>query len=532
MARPRRRGPRGAVRRRVRGPPPAVRVLAPRRVVHGRGPGAAAFAAGPRGRARLPHLLRPARSPGPRALHPVRAADDRARSTTPRARCWSSWRGSIAGSSPTTRCLPSSATPSWPPRTRTSSPTPAWNTGRCRGWCTRRRCARWPRGGRAALDFRLRFPQGGSTLTQQLVRGYFLRDRSSRENGTALFRTTATRGSSPRPWASPTTNKLLRKMEEMRLALWLEEEMRRRYGSREQAKREIFARVGQLQLPRQRPLRLRRRLRVLLRQAPVELHAAGCGEGGVAGGDHQGAPGLRAGARRPAAPAPPQRDPGPDGAQRLHPREPRQALPGRAGPPVGRPAARSRPTPPPRSSTVFDELKQHGAGRFGVEDLFQGRISVHSTVDERVQTIVNEALENGLALYEKRHPGAKGLIQGSVVVLRNADAAILAEAGGRQVYKDRRTRLLRLQPRHRLAAAAGLGLEAAGLPGRVPPGPEPRHHGARRAHRGADGGRSPGEVDHATTTTSSRARSRCARRWPSPATRWRCGSPARSAWTG
>src|SRR5207249_4396783 len=79
--------------------------------------------------------------------------------------------------------------------------------------------------------------------------------------------------------------------------------------------------------------------------------------------------------------------------------------------------------------TVFDELRQHGAGRFGVEDLFQGRILVHVTVDPRVQTIVNEALETGLALYERRHPQAKGLIQGSVVVLRNADAAILAEAG-------------------------------------------------------------------------------------------------------
>ena len=34
-----------------------------------------------------------------------------------------------------------------------------------------------------------------------------------------------------------------------------------------------------------------------------------------------------------------------------------------------------------------------------------------------------------------------------------------------------------------------------------------------------------------TTTTSSRARSRCARPWPSRATRWPCGSRARSAWT-
>ena len=55
---------------------------------------------------------------------------------------------------------------------------------------------------------------------------------------------------------------------------------------------------------------------------------------------------------------------------------------------------------------------------------------MRSTVDQRVQRIVNEALENGLALYEKRHPRARGLTQGSVVVLANADAGILAEAGG------------------------------------------------------------------------------------------------------
>jgi len=89
---------------------------------------------------------------------------------------------------------------------------------------------------------------------------------------------------------------------------------------------------------------------------------------------------------------------------------------------------------------VFDELKRHGGARFSAEDLVQGRISVHSTVDERIQTVVNEALETGLGLYEQRHPRAKGLIQGSVVVLRNADGAILAEAGGRQVYQDRYTR--------------------------------------------------------------------------------------------
>src|SRR4029450_1210857 len=95
---------------------------------------------------------------------------------------------------------------------------------------------------------------------------------------------------------------------------------------------------------------------------------------------------------------------------------------------------------PAATRTVLDELRQHGAGRFGVEDLLQGRISVHATVDQRVQTIVNEALETGLAFYEKRDPQAEGPLQGSVVVLRNGDSAILAEAGGRHFYKNRRVR--------------------------------------------------------------------------------------------
>jgi len=45
---------------------------------------------------------------------------------------------------------------------------------------------------------------------------------------------------------------------------------------------------------------------------------------------------------------------------------------------------------PAAIDTVFDELRRHGAGRFGVEDLFQGRILVHATVDQRVQTIVTK----------------------------------------------------------------------------------------------------------------------------------------------
>lgn len=124
---------------------------------------------------------------------------------------------------------------------------------------------------------------------------------------------------------------------------------------------------------------------------------------------------------------------------------------------------------------VLDELAEQGGDRFDVEDLFEGRISVHSTVDARVQAIVNEVLEHGLARYEKRHPKEKGVIQGSVVVLGNADAAILAESGGRLVYEDHHARYsdynayraiasgVLAEPRviDRVTDAAGVGLYEA-----------------------------------------------------------------------
>jgi len=288
--------------------------------------------------------------------------------------------------------------------------------------------------------FRLHLPQGGSTLTQQLVRGYFLRDRWSRENSATLFRDNLTWRLFSAGVGARTTNKLFRKLEEVRLALWLEEEMRRRFGSREQAKREIFARSA-------------------------SFNYLGNGRYGFAAGseyyfdkplssytmEDAGKAALLAG----IAKAPRDYLPVPGNARPLRRRNEILALMARNGYIPANLAKRLQAEPvrvakvtnnpvktqaPAAIDTVFDELRRHGAGRFGVEDLFQGRILVHATVDQRVQTIVNEALETGLALYEKRHPQAKGLIQGSVVVLRNADAAILAEAGGRNFYENRYAR--------------------------------------------------------------------------------------------
>lgn len=285
-------------------------------------------------------------------------------------------------------------------------------------------------------NLRLRLPQGGSTLTQQLVRGYFLMDRTSQERGEARFDS----GWPPHLLSAvlgiPTTNKLLRKLEEVRIALWLEREMERRFGSAVTAKREIFARYcsfiylgnGRYGFAAASEYYFDRALSSYTRQDAGEAALlAGIGK------------------------SPRDYAPGGGGSEPLRRRNEILTLMVRNGYIPEDVALRARAEPvqvaspgqvktfaPAAIKTVLDEVRRHGGARFRVEDLFLGRISVHSTVDVRVQTIVNEALERGLGLYEKRYPNALGVIQGSVVVLRNRDAAILAEAGGREVYQDRR----------------------------------------------------------------------------------------------
>lgn len=281
----------------------------------------------------------------------------------------------------------------------------------------------------------LRLPQGGSTLTQQLVRGYFLKARTSQEDRATAFRPGVT------PWllstvlGVPATNKLLRKLEEVRLTLWVEREMQRRFGSRERAKREIFGRYASFIYLGNGRYGFAAASEYYFDKPLSSLTSEDAGEAALLAGI----------SKSPRDYSPVMGDPEP-----LRRRNEILTLMAGLGY-ISREAAERAEAEPirvvPLSSVktdapgvignVFSELKEHGGSRFGIEELIQGRVWVQTTVDERVQGVVNRALEAGLASYEKRHPRSAGLIQGSVVVLRNQDGGILAEAGGRQVFRGR-----------------------------------------------------------------------------------------------
>ena len=282
------------------------------------------------------------------------------------------------------------------------------------------------------------FPQGGSTLTQQLVRGYFLRDMTSEEDRGTLIGHGFVPALSARVLGVPATNKLVRKVEEIRLSFWLEREMERRYGSKRRAKEEILARYASF---------------IYMGNGRYGFAAASEYYFGKPLASYTAADADKAALLAGITKSPREYAPGPGNLDR--PRRRRDDIlalmvrNGTLSPELGRRAQEARirlfarskikTEAPAVVENVFDELRAMRPEGGGVEALVDGRIRVQTTVDNRVQRLVNAALESGLRAYEKRHPTSRGLIQGSVVVLRNGDGAILAEAGGRQVYKDRYT---------------------------------------------------------------------------------------------
>lgn len=279
------------------------------------------------------------------------------------------------------------------------------------------------------------FSQGGSTLTQQLVRGVFLRREASEEHSGELSHS----GLAPRVLGSligaSNANMVLRKGMEVRLALSVEEDMRRRLGSKLRAKQALFARYASFVYMGNGQFGFESAAVHYLGQPLSALTADDADKAAVLAGIMK--------APRDYAPT---ADPGRVLRRRNQILALMAALDFITEDQMA--TARQRPLPaavprtprPFHSSAVVDHvLAELGAtyAGLGVDDLLQGRIQVHTTVDARVQRIASDALEHGLERYERRHPGAAGVVQGSVVVLGNRDGRILAETGGRQVFNGR-----------------------------------------------------------------------------------------------
>jgi penicillin-binding protein 1A len=289
---------------------------------------------------------------------------------------------------------------------------------------------------------RLSMPQGGSTLTMQLSRIVFLREWTSAENGARLLRDALPDRLLAVAVGVPNANKLRRKVEEIRLSLWLESELEQRLGSKRRAKEEILRRYaayvylgdGRYGFEAAAEHYLGRSLETFdARDAAVAALLAGIPKspGRYAPTDANGDRCLR---------------------RRNHILEQMADLGYLSGAESKR--SRSQPVPVAHDSgleakphgvsaavdVVFHEIKRAGDTRANVLALFEGRIRVKSSIDRAVQTFLTRSLEDGLRAYEARHPASRGVVQCSAVVLGNGDARILALAGGRQVFREKEAR--------------------------------------------------------------------------------------------
>jgi penicillin-binding protein 1A len=268
------------------------------------------------------------------------------------------------------------------------------------------------------------------------VRGYFLKKLTDRERSNEFRHGGLLSRAMSYAIGRQSVAMLVRKLEEIRLSLWIEKEMQQRFGSKRRAKEEILARYASFIYMGRGQYGFATAAEYYFGRSLDTLNVDDADKAALLAGI----------AKSPRYYAPSATD-----TQRVLRRRNQSLALMAANGFVSRDTmetAKQRPLQVaapqkdkmPEASAILGNVLQEIRGRgfdVGVEDLLRGKIQVYTTVDARVQEIANVALESGLELYEKRHPDAKGLIQGSVVVLRNRDAGILAETGGRRFYQNR-----------------------------------------------------------------------------------------------
>jgi penicillin-binding protein 1A len=277
------------------------------------------------------------------------------------------------------------------------------------------------------------FPQGGSTITQQLVRGLFLRGVTAQENSYLLRPEGRVAGGLSWLIGARSVNMLSRKREEIRITWWLEQEMTRQFGSKRRAKEEILARYAAFVYMGHGQYGFARAAEFYFKRPLTSLTADDADKAALLAGI----------AKSPRDYAPSARN----AVAALRRRNQTLTLMRANGFLSADAAAQAiaRPLPqvtqglprvlraPAVVEHVLEEFKSRYPG-LSIEDLLQGRVQVHATANARIQNIVNDALEHGLQQYGQRHPRRAGAIQGAVVVLQNRDGRILAETGGRRLY--------------------------------------------------------------------------------------------------
>ena len=277
--------------------------------------------------------------------------------------------------------------------------------------------------------------QGGSTITQQLVRAYYLRALTDEENGNEHRA-----GALSFVIGARSAKKLARKLEEIRLSIWLEEALTNRLGSRQLAKEAILARYASYLYLGNGQYGFASAANYYFGRQLSSFTSADVGPAALLAGI----------AKSPRSYAPDASDP----KRVLHRRNqilrlmrahgslPADAARFEVKQPLllADPPGMADPGPPGIAQAVvgaaIEELRVRYSG-LELEQLMAGTFQIQTTADARVQAIANEALEHGLAAYEARHPDAAGVVQGAVVVLRNRDASILAEVGGRRLFEHR-----------------------------------------------------------------------------------------------